>query len=212
MDCEDIHMQLSMWHLDTKIAQAKARNDFAMMRQLKNDKTELKLQLQIRQLSSWNCVEDAYQSFVTLLNRLVEAREVLKENEDTWDAAEECHYALEALRVRVSEMGLDLPAVGGEDETKTTDSDLPQQPDMTPLEESLSQVEYKGVINELEGYASNDNRSWRDRMAEFAHIMPEVTLLEFIADESVAIARDRLSRLPAGNIRLSDDQAFAIAM
>jgi len=87
----------------------------------------------------------------------------------------------------------------------------PQQQLQQPQSfESIGKVGYVGVLKLSTGFTPPKSCSEHLR-SDMPGIMPEVNQIDFITQESVTIAQDRLQALPPTEKRLSPDQAVAIA-
>jgi hypothetical protein len=219
-ELEDINLQLSWWKIDIDLNNAKSARNFDLLRELANDKARLNEQLGGRGLNGWSSIEEVCQAVGTMITRLETTLGELLDgnNQEHYNHAEECHKACLALLKRTESMGLAIPfreeSVKGKGESNgpETSASQPGSQSTDATGEAIGQVRYVGVIKHLQGFVPDANRSCRDYLSDLIPIMPGVTQMDFIADESAIVAADRLNHLPAGTIRLSDDQAFAIAM
>ena len=75
---------------------------------------------------------------------------------------------------------------------------------------SIASIEYKGLLTIPDSY--RPPYSCREHiLQDFPGALPGVRQLAFILEESQRIATDRLSRLPVEALRLTEDEALAVA-
>ena len=83
------------------------------------------------------------------------------------------------------------------------------QPHYVALE-SIGIIEYKGLVNLPDSY--RPPYSGKEHMLrDFPGALPRPQQLAVVAEESQVIASDRLSRLSVGTLKLTEDEAFAVA-
>ena len=75
---------------------------------------------------------------------------------------------------------------------------------------SIGSIEYKGLLKIPDSYLP-PNSCKEHMLRDFPRALPRVQQLAFIVVESQRIASDRLSRSPPGTIRLTEDEALAVA-
>jgi len=72
------------------------------------------------------------------------------------------------------------------------------------------QLRYQGVIHLISDFLP-PRSCFAHMMGELTQALPRVSRMEFIANDSLAIAQDRLGHLRSVDVRLPLDQAMAIA-